>query len=150
MGKNFTGWTKINFPQLQAGQRIRISYCDFLDEKGQFRDGIYEDYYYASGKENETFCNKFNYHAYRYLKISNLKEAPALSDVTACLIHTDYSGKSTFSCSDNDLNAIHDMIHYTLECLMIGGDMVDCPHVERLGYGLDIRYGKEFHRMDED
>lgn len=137
MGKNFTGWTKINFPQLQAGQRIRISYCDFLDEKGQFRDGIYEDYYYASGKENETFCNKFNYHAYRYLKISNLKEAPALSDVTACLIHTDYSGKSTFSCSDNDLNAIHDMIHYTLECLMIGGDMVDCPHVERLGYGGD-------------
>ncbi|HJA89029.1 MAG TPA: alpha-rhamnosidase, partial [Candidatus Parabacteroides intestinavium] len=29
------------------------------------------------------------------------------------------------------------MIHHTLECLMIGGDMVDCPHVERLGYGGD-------------
>ena len=137
MGKNFTGWTKIKFPPLKAGQRIRISYCDFLDEQDQFRDGIYEDYYIASGMGNEFFCNKFNYHAYRYLKISNLKEAPALSDITACLIHTDYSGKSSFACSDEDLNAIHDMIHHTLECLMIGGDMVDCPHVERLGYGGD-------------
>ncbi len=137
LGKNFTGWTKIKFPPLQTGQRIRISYCDFLDEENQFRDGIYEDYYIASGKDNESFCNKFNYHAYRYLKISNLKEAPALSDITACLIHTDYSGKSSFACSDEDLNVIHDMIHHTLECLMIGGDMVDCPHVERLGYGGD-------------
>lgn len=137
MGTNFTGWTKIKFPSLEAGQKIRISYCDFLDSDNQFRDGVYEDYYIASGRGNEVFTNKFNYHAYRYLKISNLKESPALSDITACLIHTDYTGNSSFSCSDSDLNAIHNMIHYTLECLMIGGNMVDCPHVERLGYGGD-------------
>lgn len=137
MGTNFTGWTKIKFPPLKTGQRIRISYCDFLDSNNQFRDGVYEDYYIASGREDEVFTNKFNYHAYRYLKVSNLKESPALSDITACLIHTDYTGKSSFACSDKDLNLIHNMIHHTLECLMIGGDMVDCPHVERLGYGGD-------------
>ena len=137
MGTNFTGWTKIKFPPLKTGQRIRISYCDFLDSNNQFRDGVYEDYYIASGREDEVFTNKFNYHAYRYLKVSNLKESPALSDITAYLIHTDYTGKSSFACSDKDLNLIHNMIHHTLECLMIGGDMVDCPHVERLGYGGD-------------
>ena len=137
MGKNFTGWTKIKFPMLSSGQKVRISYCDFLDGDGQFRDGLYEDYYIASGEVGERFVNKFNYHAYRYLKLTNLAQAPALSDITACLVHTDYSGSSSFSCSDEDLNAIHDMVQYTLRCLTLGGYMVDCPQIERLGYGGD-------------
>ena len=52
-------------------------------------------------------------------------------------MHTDYSGESFFACSDKDLNAIHDMIQYTLRCLTLGGYMVDCPQIERLGYGGD-------------
>ena len=137
MGKNFTGWTEIKFPQLQKGQKVRISYCDFLDENKQFRDGQYEDYYIASGNGEEIFRNKFNYHAYRYMKLSGLAQAPELSDVSAYLIRTDYSGESHFSCSDEDMNLIHDMVHYTLQCLTLGGDMVDCPQIERLGYGGD-------------
>lgn len=137
MGTNFTGWTKIRFPQLEKSQKIQINYCDFLDDNKQFINNSNYDVYIASGKENETFTNKFNYHAYRYLKVTNLKQAPDFSDITGCLIHTDYGGKSGFSCSDNDLNAIHDMIQYTLHCLTLGGDMVDCPQVERLGYGGD-------------
>lgn len=137
LGTNFTGWTKIKFPELEKQQRIQINYCDFLDDKGEFINNSNYDVYIASGQNNESFTNKFNYHAYRYLKLSNLKKAPALSDITACLIHTDYGGTSSFSCSDDDLNAIHQMIQYTLSCLTLGGDQVDCPHVERLGYGGD-------------
>ncbi len=138
LGTNLTGWTKIQFPPLEKGQKIRISYCDFLDDKGEFRDHLYEDYYIASGADSaEVFSNKFNYHAYRYLKLTNLKEALALSAITASLVHTNYSGESFFACSDKDLNAIHDMIHYTLRCLTLGGYMVDCPQIERLGYGGD-------------
>ena len=137
MGKNLTGWTSILFPKLKKGQKIRIGYCDFLDKKGEFRDGLYEDFYIASGNGKECFVNKFNYKAYRYLKLSGIDIPPALSDVTAHLIRTGYSGKSEFSCSDKDMNAIHDMIQYTLECLTLGGYMVDCPQIERLGYGGD-------------
>ena len=72
LGTNLTGWTKIQFPPLEKGQKIRISYCDFLDDKGEFRDHLYEDYYIASGADSaEVFSNKFNYHAYRYLKLEN-------------------------------------------------------------------------------
>lgn len=138
LGKNMTGWTRIQFPPLAKGQKVRISYCDFLDEHGEFRDHLYEDCYVASGSDSpEVFSNKFNYHAYRYLMLTNLKEAPALSDITASLVHTGYSGESSFACSDKDLNAIHDMIQYTLRCLTLGGYMVDCPQIERLGYGGD-------------
>lgn len=123
---------------MRKGQKIRISYCDFLDENGEFRDPIYEDYYIASGTgTSEVFSNKFNYHAYRYLKLTNLDKALELSSITVSLIHTDYSGESYFECSDKDLNKIHNMVQYTLRCLTLGGYMVDCPQIERLGYGGD-------------
>lgn len=137
VGTNLTGWTEIKFPQLKANQKIRISYCDFLNDDGSFRDKNDCDYYIASGSKDEKFINKFNYHAYRYIRITNLDKSPALSDISCSLVHTDFSGSSSFSCSDTDLNVIHDMVQYTLRCLTIGGYMVDCPHLERLGYGGD-------------
>jgi alpha-L-rhamnosidase len=57
--------------------------------------------------------------------------------MNAYLIHTDYRSASSFECSDSDLNAIHDMIQYTMRCLAFAGYMVDCPHLERAGYGGD-------------
>lgn len=83
--------------------------------------------------------NSLGYHEV-YLngkKVGDAVLAPALSAITASLVHTDYSGESFFACSDKDLNAIHDMIQYTLRCLTLGGYMVDCPQIERLGYGGD-------------
>lgn len=137
MGKNFTGQTEIRFTGLAGGDTVRISYCDFLDSDNGFRDGLYEDYYIASGSETEQFVNKFNYKAYRYLKLSGITDAPTLHDITARLVHTDYSGTASFECSDPDMNAIYNMVSYTLRCLTLGGYMVDCPQVERLGYGGD-------------
>lgn len=137
MGKNFVGWTEIRFPQLESQQKVLITYCDFLDENGKFRNNGSYDTYIASGKGNEAFRNKFDYCAYRYIKLENLSEAPELSAIDAYPVRTDYSGTSSFSCSDKDMNAIHDMIHYTFTCLTQNGYMVDCPHLERLGYGGD-------------
>ena len=49
----------------------------------------------------------------------------------------DVEPTGTFESSDSALNAIHEMIRYTMDCLMFSGYMVDCAHIERLGYGGD-------------
>ena len=136
MGKVLTGWFEITFPALEAKQEIVLEYFDHL------HDGIpagmgQNDRYIASGKNREQFRNKFNYHGFRYVKISNLPFPPSLNDMNAYLIHTDYKDASSFQCSDSEMNAIHDMIQYTLRCLSLGGYLVDCPQIERLGYGGD-------------
>jgi alpha-L-rhamnosidase len=95
------------------------------------------DRYIASGKNGESFRNRFNYHGFQYIKISNLSEQPSPDDIRGYLIHTDYHEASSFQCSDPEMNAIHDMIQYTLRCLSLGGYIVDCPQLERLGYGGD-------------
>lgn len=137
MGNSLSGWMKIKFPKLEKGQSITLSYSDRLEDNGDFPDQHQVDYYIASGQPNEIFCNKFNHHSFRYLTISGLKEAPKPETITAMLIRTGYAEEATFVCSDEDMNAIHDLVRHTLQCLSLGGYMVDCNHLERLGYGGD-------------
>lgn len=135
MGRSVTGWTELIFPALQAGQEVVMEYSDHLDSEEKFVNQRQSDRYLAAGSGEEKFINKFNYHGYRYIRISNLGEPPL--SVKAHLIHTGYRTAGGFHSSDADLNAIHDMIQYTLRCLSLGGDLVDCPQIERLGYGGD-------------
>ncbi|MDR1593452.1 MAG: glycoside hydrolase family 78 protein [Prevotellaceae bacterium] len=135
MGKALTGWVEVKFPKLQAGQEIVLEYCDHLD-KGKFFDQKQKDVYIASGKTNETFRNKFNYHSFRYLKISGLQQIEA-ENISGMLIHTAYRTSSSFACSDEDMNAVHNLVQHALYCLSLGGYLVDCNHIERLGYGGD-------------
>ena len=138
MGTNFVGFTEVKMPVVPDGEQIELHYDDyFLTDSVGFREGLYTDYYIGNGKKGGSFSSKFNYKGYRYLKLIGLKEALPLSDITASLVHTDYSGKATFACSDEDMNAIYQMTHNTLEALSLGGYIVDCPQIERLGYGGD-------------
>lgn len=137
MGKNLTGWSEIHFSGLEKLQEVTIEYCDHLSEKEQFVDQKQVDKYIASGGGNEVFKNKFNYRGFRYIRISNLANAPEENSVKAYLIHTGYDLASMFQCSDAELNKIHDMVFHTLRCLSLNGYLVDCPHLERLGYGGD-------------
>lgn len=137
MGKTLTGWAEIRFPALVAGQKLIMEYSDHFEKDGELKDQGQQDIYIASGKEGEKFLNKFNYHGFRYIVISNLKSKPEKEGITAYLIHTGYRLASSFECSDTDLNRIHNMLFYTLRCLSLGGDLVDCPQIERLGYGGD-------------
>ncbi|WP_298647021.1 alpha-L-rhamnosidase [uncultured Proteiniphilum sp.] len=137
MGKVLTGWFELRIPQLPEGHEIRVTYSDYMTKEGYIEEQGESDVYIASGKTNDVFCNKFNHHAFRYVKITNLPIRPSKNQIKSYLIHGDYQSAATFRCSDNELNAIHDMVSYTLRCLTFSGYMVDCPHLERTGYGGD-------------
>ncbi len=137
MGKTLTGWFELRIPQLPEGDEIKVVYSDYMSKEGAIEEQGESDIYIASGKPNDLFCNKFNHHAFRYVKITNLPIRPTKNQIKSYLIHGDYQPAATFRCSDNELNAIHDMVNYTLRTLTFSGYMVDCPHIERTGYGGD-------------
>lgn len=136
MGKVLTGWFDIDFHALAPGQEVKMEYSDYMKPDGQIElQGEY-DIYTGRGAA-DRFCNRFHHHAYRYVKISGLDSAPICADMRGHRLSGDYETASSFACSDADLNAIHDMIHYTVNNLTMEGYMVDCPHLERAGYGGD-------------
>ena len=138
MGTCFVGFTEINMPALKKGKKINLHFEDYyLNDPADFRDEEYCDYFIGNGKPGTKFSSKFNYKGYRYLKIEGIEQPLPLSDITGGKVRTDYKAETSFECSDKDINAIYDMIHNTCHALTLGGYMVDCPQVERFGYGGD-------------
>lgn len=137
MGKVQTGWFEMQMPILPAGHEVIMEYSDNLTKDGEFDKQGESDIYISGGKQGEYFRNKFNHHAFRYVRISNLPQKPETGAMKSLQIYGDYKQTATFECSDADLNAIHQMIQYTMKCLTFSGYMVDCPHLERAGYGGD-------------
>ena len=154
MGRVLTGWLELRVPGLERGQQVLMEYTDYIPVGEQFTSQGESDIYIGSGRSDEVFCNKFNHHAYRYVRISVMNDASgdealargSKADKGSTLGTPEIYGlqltgtdddASTFACSDADINAIHDMINYTMRCLTFSGYMVDCPHLERMGYGGD-------------
>ena len=134
-GRVITGWLQVDFASMTRGQEITMEYNDHIPEGGTFQCQEGEcDAYVARGSSDERFCNRFHHHAFRYARISG----GDFTSVKALQISALAPEKaSSFACSDKRLNAVHDLIHYTMQCLTLGGYMVDCPHLERMGYGGD-------------
>ena len=137
MGKVLNGLFSIKIKGLEKGRKVEATYCDYIDKDGKPEIPFPEtDVYICSGK-NDRFCNRFSPHAYRYVFLKGLDKKPEAKDIKGIMMGTDMPSISSFECSDGDINRIHDMIHYTAECLTFNGYMVDCPHIEKGGYGGD-------------
>ena len=136
MGKALNGQFEIQLPTLPAGQEIKADYSDHLKGNGEMESMRALDIFIASGREGgDVFRNRFNHHCFRYVLLSNLPQRPLSARAYRIGMNADAIG--TFESSDADLNAIHQMVRYTMDCLAFSGYMVDCAHIERLGYGGD-------------
>jgi len=132
LGKNFTGWVAVKIRGQKAGDRIRIKVADGDDNVQDF--GQLNEYI-CSGAAEETFQNRFNYIAGRYVTIEGLKRKPHLSDVTGLVLASDLKRVGRFTCSKELFNQIYETDLWTYRANTVEGFTMDCPHRERLGYG---------------
>lgn len=137
MGTAFTGWARIALPRQAAGSEIVLEYADHYDG-GVFSTHLGQrDVYISSGSAGDQFCNKFNYHSFRYIRIRGLEGDVDPGEITGYAIYPEFDDTGSFECSDRDMNDIYNLVKRTFTCLTLGGYTVDCQHIERLGYGGD-------------
>lgn len=139
-GRELTGMLQVDFTSLSYGQDIKIDYSDYIPagESFEVQDrGDPGDEYIASGEPFESFSNRFHTHSFRYVRISGARPSQTKAVRALRVSGLDPRKASSFECSDERLNDVHDLIHYTMQCLVFSGYMVDCPHLERMGYGGD-------------
>jgi hypothetical protein len=138
-GRNVTAMLELDV-QGTPGQPVSIRYV----ERAGATPGSWVDYrtldeYIPKSSGVETFRNRFNYHSFRYALVKGLRRPPTREDARALFLQTDYENRGAFQCSNALLNRIYDVTMYTFRCVCAGGDSVDCPHRERLGYGGDAQ-----------
>ncbi|MDR0750671.1 MAG: glycoside hydrolase family 78 protein [Tannerellaceae bacterium] len=131
-GKNFTGWLNIRFNGLSVGDTVVIGSAD---DDETFADFNIYSIFVSSGKDGETFSNRFNYVAGRYANIKGLRQAPKLEDFTACAVSTDLRRTGKFNSSNELFNKIFETDLWTFLANTTEGYTSDCPHRERCGYG---------------
>ena len=134
-GRVVTGWLHVDFFPQPVGREVTLEYLDHLQAEPPHTE---TDVYVAHGDngEMEHFHSHMHLHSFRYVRIKGVGDGkffPMALQISA----VDPKEGATFECSDPRLNAIHDMVKYTLSCLTFSGYMVDCPHLERMGYGGD-------------
>ncbi|MBP5340975.1 MAG: family 78 glycoside hydrolase catalytic domain [Bacteroidales bacterium] len=126
-----TGWFQVEFEPMAPGTRVTLEYLDHYNAALPHTE---QDVYLARGDGRELFTNRFHTHTFEYVRI---KGAHIIGCHALQISAVDPKEGATFECSDPRLNAIHDMVKYTLSNLTLSGYMVDCPHLERMGYGGD-------------
>jgi alpha-L-rhamnosidase len=133
LGVNVTGWLEADV-RGQAGDTIEFKFSE--RPSADITHRLHSQYVIGPAGKG-TFRNRFNYFTGRWVTVVGLKYKPALNDVRASLVRTDYARAADFECSNKLLNDIYKTTLWTFEDLSLGGYVVDCPHRERMGYGGD-------------
>jgi alpha-L-rhamnosidase len=132
LGANFSGWVSILMKGQSAGDVVTIQVSD---NPGTVQAFGQRSIYICKGAPSETFENRFNYAAGRYLTIGGLKNKPQLADIKGCVVGNDLKRVGRFSCSSDLFNKIYQTDLWTYRANTVEGYTEDCPHRERLGYG---------------
>lgn len=135
MGINYTGWIQIKVKGSRRNDRIDIYVAD---DPVNMQDFTQHSVYISGGRQDEVFCNRFNYIAGRYITIKGLREKLELKDITGYALGTYLRRTGKFTCSNELFNKIYETDLWTFRMCTTEGYTSDCPHRERLGYGEEL------------
>ena len=139
-GQNLAGFLRLRV-RGAAGDRVRVRHAEVLEADGALhtkalRSALATDEYTLRDAPDTTLEPPFTFHGFRYAEIETDAEVLGAEIVA---ISSDLRRRSTFSCSDERLNKLHENVLWSLR-----GNFVslptDCPQRdERLGWTGDAQ-----------
>ncbi|MBQ3098607.1 MAG: family 78 glycoside hydrolase catalytic domain [Kiritimatiellae bacterium] len=117
-------------------------------DKGPLFDVAEQRNEWVSPGEGETvFEPRFTFHVFRYVQIAGLSAAPSANDFEALAWSADVKDCSSFTCSNEKLNRLHEICRRTFRA-NLQSVQSDCPGREKFGYGGDIAGSAESFRVN--
>ncbi|WP_018772750.1 alpha-L-rhamnosidase [Arthrobacter sp. 131MFCol6.1] len=151
LGQNINGWVRL--ARLGApGHAVTLVYGEALDDTGevtqehlrphdfrnpgQFLSAGQIDSVVSSGAPGEIFEPRHTTHGFRYVSVRGLAEPLEPGDLVGRMVQTDLEPVGTFSCSDDRLNKLHEIVEWSFRgnaCEV----PTDCPQREKAGWTGD-------------
>lgn len=126
-----------------AGEHIRFTFGETLDENGNFYNKNYRDAkvtidYISDGKER-VYKPAFFFTGARYVKVDNWSDEIGPDRFTLCALSSVYEPAGNFECSDERLNRLFGNVKRTFRNNYVDVP-TDCPQRdERLGWTADFQ-----------
>ena len=156
MGVNFAGTYRVTLRRTAEGQVVRFRLGERMHPDGsvnvltavagQVKDrdrgplfGVAEqgETVICKAADELVFEPRFAFHVFRYLQVEGLVAPPRPEDFTALAWSADVKDRSSFACSDERLNRLHEVCRRTFRS-NLQSVQSDCPGREKFGYGGDI------------
>lgn len=138
-GQIVAGNAKIVFDGTdRCGEEILISYCEQVDKNGDFLYNFsayrhHEDFFTLCGEKEEVYEPKFTWRGFRWIRIKGYGGHIDLDKVEARLIASDVERIAEFTCSDEKITKLQNIIQWTLINNMLSIP-TDNPDRERAGW----------------
>lgn len=156
MGVNCAGSIRACLRGVQKGAKIRFRQGERLwpdgtvnvmtAVAGQIKNpdrgplyGIAEqcDEVIGDGTAEFVFEPRFSFHVFRYVQVEGHIAVPRPEDFEMCVWSADVKERSSFVCSNEKLNRLHQICRRTFRA-NLQSVQSDCPGREKFGYGGDI------------
>ena len=147
-GENTSGFARTTLKGMEEGQKLSFIYFECLgDDNGVYlenlgfgdrtRKGFIQQMEYTCRAGEQTYQPSFIWCGYRYVFIGGLTETQAKDlEITALGIRASVEIRGGFSCSDERVNKLCDMILRS-DLTNLFHYPVDCPHREKNGWTAD-------------
>lgn len=150
-GKNTAGWVQLRVAG-REGTEIKLVYSEKLHKDGTvdqsninpyvYSGEFQTDRYICKGEEPETWHPVFTYHGFRFVEVSWEGEVQNTPEIVAQQVHTAFSRRGSFTCSDERINRLQEMaVQSTVT--NFAGMPTDCPHREKNGWTGDASLSAE-------
>ena len=150
LGVNIAGWARLD-THGPRGTKVTLQSNELLNQDGTVNTGhntshthgrFQTEEYILKGEGVETFEPRFTYHGFRYVQVSGLTEEPTVGSLTGRWVTTAPERVGHFTCSNERINKIQEVILRTLLNNM-HGIPTDCPQREKMGWMDDGCVGME-------
>lgn len=144
LGVNIAGWARLS-THGPRGTRVTLESNERLKPDGtvdtrnltSHTHGRFQtEEFILKGEGIESFEPRFTYHGFRYVQVTGLSEKPTLESLTGRWVTTDPEPVGQFSCSNQQINQIQELIVRTFLNNM-HGIPTDCPQREKMGWMND-------------
>ncbi len=140
-GKIITGWCAFTV-RGNRDDEVSLRFSEVLFKDGRInprsmRNAKNTDRYILKGNEKESYCPRFSYRGFRYVELTTSSRVEVV-EIYAEKLRTASEKASTFTCSDELLNKLHNISVNTEECNH-QSILTDCPQRdERMGWLNDL------------
>ena len=142
-GQNLVGRIRFRLPDAPAGTEITVRHAEVL-EHGELgtrplRKAWATDVVVLDGKGAREWEPRFTFHGFHYAEVTGWPGELAAADLEAVVVHTDLRRTGWFSCSDADVNRLHENVVWGMRGNFLDVP-TDCPQRdERLGWTGDLQ-----------
>lgn len=150
-GQNLAGKVRLQLSRLLSspalvGHKLSLSHAEVLEHRElgtrPLRGARPIDSVILSQDQPQTWAPKFTFHGFRYVQLDGWPDEfglPRCEELTALVLHTDMNRTGWFSCSNSQINQLHQNAVWSMRGNFLSVP-TDCPQRdERLGWTGDVQ-----------